>query len=424
MHKVTGNVYKTNMANFKPNAAASLVIDGMSAGIENGVIENYLMSTYSFSLDNLTIKKDKLDSFIDEIKEYAYIKVQNEDFYTDSIFDYNNNNTLRIVEYIEGNVGYYININTVSADIMLCSCFTKSIQIADIIFAIYKKYEHSMSEVTININTISIQGNTLNYKTNTVVKTANDFGNISKLYYPFLDTEEMFKQYLMSKDKLLILCGEPGTGKTKIIDLFLSHCIANVLTLGFDEDEVENGASINVAYIKNTDILSTDQLWAHLNQAQYNLVILDDIDNMLTERNMVATSAEDTTRKKFITQFLSFSDGIFDKKTKFIITTNQDIGTVDKAIMRKGRCFDILTFRKLKKEEALNIWLEQELKVEDFEKEFSQSEEELLACDIGSKINIYKNNKSGVKLKRYVLEDNISIIHKTNNKKIKIGGGK
>lgn len=408
----------TNMTRFKPVASASIIIDGAMNTLESGVVENYILSNYTMSVVELTIKQDKLDSFLNDVKTHQFIGVLNPDLLNDGIFDYGNNNIMRIVEYINDTVGWYINVNTIADDVVMMTIFTKGIKTAQILFDLYKKYEHSMTENVVAINTISIQGNSISFKSNNIVKNISDFDKISKDYYPFLDTDEMFKQFLLSKDKMLILGGEPGTGKTKIIDLLFKYSINNTSLLGHKE-ESDKGITITAAYIKNTDILSVDALWSHLNTSSYDFIILDDMDNMLTDRDTTVTSSSDELRKKFISQFLSFTDGLFNKKTKFIITTNQSINTVDKALLRKGRCFDILTFRKLKKSEYKVICENDGIKDKDFEKLF-KDDEDLLACDVSSKVDYYKNSLLHKDYKPYILESGISIMGKVSNKKIKV----
>ena len=408
----------TNMTRFKPVASASIIIDGAMNTLESGVVENYILSNYTMSVVELTIKQDKLDSFLNDVKTHQFIGVLNPDLLNDGIFDYGNNNIMRIVEYINDTVGWYINVNTIADDVVMMTIFTKGIKTAQILFDLYKKYEHNMTENVVAINTISIQGNSISFKSNNIVKNISDFDKISKDYYPFLDTDEMFKQFLLSKDKMLILGGEPGTGKTKIIDLLFKYSINNTSLLGHKE-ESDKGITITAAYIKNTDILSVDALWSHLNTSTYDFIILDDMDNMLTDRDTTVTSSSDELRKKFISQFLSFTDGLFNKKTKFIITTNQSINTVDKALLRKGRCFDILTFRKLKKSEYKVICENDGIKDKDFEKLF-KDDEDLLACDVSSKVDYYKNSLLHKDYKPYILESGISIMGKVSNKKIKV----
>lgn len=408
----------TNMARFKPVASASIIIDGAMNTIESGVVENYILSNYTMSIVELTIKQDKLDLYLDDVKAHQIVGVKNYDLLNNGVFDYGNNNIMRIIEYIDDSMGWYINVNTLTDDVVIMTIFTKGIQTAQILFDLYKKYEHSMTENVVSINTISLQGNNISFKSNNVVKNISDFDKISKDYYPFLDTDEMFKQFLLSKDKMLILGGEPGTGKTKIIDLLFKYSINNINLLSHKEED-DKGVTITAAYIKNTDILSVDALWSHLNTSAYDFIILDDMDNMLTDRNATVTSSSDELRKKFISQFLSFTDGLFNKKTKFIITTNQSINTVDKALLRKGRCFDILTFRKLKKNEYKIICENEDIKGASFDKLF-KDEEELLACDISSKIDYYKNSLLHKDYKPYILESGISIMGKVSNKKIKV----
>jgi ATP-dependent 26S proteasome regulatory subunit len=54
-------------------------------------------------------------------------------------------------------------------------------------------------------------------------------------------------------------------------------------------------------------------------------------------------------------QLLSFTNGVFANNTKIIITTNKKIEDIDQAILRPGRCFDILDIQCLTKEEATEI---------------------------------------------------------------------
>ena len=82
-----------------------------------------------------------------------------------------------------------------------------------------------------------------------------------------------------------------------------------------------------------------------------DLVILDDFDFMLGSRD-----SEDTKQNKFLSKFLTFTDGVRKNKIKFIVTTNQEYRDMDKAILRKGRLFDVLEMRELSLEEGLEIW--------------------------------------------------------------------
>jgi SpoVK/Ycf46/Vps4 family AAA+-type ATPase len=232
----------------------------------------------------------------------------------------------------------------------------------------------------------------------------------------------MFRQYLLSKETLLLLSGETGTGKTKVIDLFLQYATSVAETFFIkEEDDIPY---ISAVYVKNTEILSMDRFWMDIAREKYDVIILDDVDHMLISREHNTDSFNDNIRGKFISNFLSFSDGITNTKTKFIITTNQATNNMDTAILRKGRCFDVLKFRNLKKKEAQEIWKEAKLPFELFKKEFDDVDI-IKACDLGSKIELYRNLKkqNSGDIKSYVLEDNISLYKNSSDtiKKVIIG---
>ncbi|MGJ3449112.1 hypothetical protein, partial [Enterobacter sp. PTB] len=60
---------------------------------------------------------------------------------------------------------------------------------------------------------------------------------------------------------------------------------------------------------------------------------------------------------KLISKFLNTADGILpNNKKKLIFTTNlPNIRDVDKALVRPGRCFDVLEIGYLNKEQAAKI---------------------------------------------------------------------
>ncbi len=135
----------------------------------------------------------------------------------------------------------------------------------------------------------------------------------------------MCSEYGKSSEPILILHGEPGTGKTclikKIIDRFN-----------------------RVAYVKGESAINSDDLWMHLGRHNYDLVVFDDIDTQICERN------------NFVSQLLSYSDGILEDRAKIVITTNKDAGNVDMALLRPGRLFDMISLEPLSTNEAVKIW--------------------------------------------------------------------
>ena len=79
---------------------------------------------------------------------------------------------------------------------------------------------------------------------------------------------------------------------------------------------------------------------------------------MLTRRDAETYSFDERNRNRFLSNLLSFTDGIQKNYTKFIFTTNQSFDDIDSAVLRKGRLFDVLELRELTNEEALEVWKE------------------------------------------------------------------
>ena len=216
---------------------------------------------------------------------------------------------------------------------------------------------------------------------------------------------------------------------TKLGDAFMSYLLktadikqGTVKYQGIEEHEdslievdvmTQESEGVKVAYIKNEDILSQDIFWNILQEDEYNLVFLDDLDYSLLPRTQNISTSEDIQKNKFISNLLSFTDGIFDSgnKTKFIITTNKEVGDIDTAVLRKGRTFDILQLRELKNEEAKKIWLNNGLEEEIFNDKFPDG---VLQADLGTTISIEKKALAKkVSLKPYIKEDGISLYTKT-----------
>lgn len=392
----------------------NIVVDNMSKTLEDAMLESYIGEKYTLAVESMVMKSDKLEEFLADMQNNDYLKGD----LARAAFDFSETN---VIHFIENEGKYFIRISSVGKDdIVVLYFYGVDLKTSSEMYSVFKKYEHQSTDNNAIITNITLMGNGSLSLNDKKFKELSDYDNVSTSYYPFLDVKEMFTQYMESKDKLLLLSGSPGTGKTKIIDLFVKHALQHPEAFGFEEDEIEEGISIKIAYVKNTDILSMDSFWTHLTSHMYDAVILDDVDHILIDRNSAVQNSEDVNRKKFITQFLSYADGIHQNNTKFILTTNQEVSSIDKAILRKGRAFDVLNFRPLKLLEAKKIWLENELTEDTFNKEFDS--DNILACDLGSKINFYLNYKGKKeKPKKYVLEDGISIIKSVNSKKIKIG---
>jgi hypothetical protein len=153
-------------------------------------------------------------------------------------------------------------------------------------------------------------------------------------FYPALKGRELsdyYDTYLASDSNVLILLGPPGTGKTSFLRGLLHHAQSDAL----------------ISY--DPDILRDDEIFANFMSGQERFMILEDADTFLASR----TKSGNTVMHKF----LNVGDGLLSTKGKKIVfTTNlPSIRDIDDALMRPGRCFDVLRFAKLTPDEARAI---------------------------------------------------------------------
>jgi ATP-dependent 26S proteasome regulatory subunit len=146
--------------------------------------------------------------------------------------------------------------------------------------------------------------------------------------YPFLskDLFEYYDDYMDSSASVLVLLGPPGTGKTSFIRGLLQYTKTNAL----------------VSY--DASILEKDYIFARFVEGQNNVMILEDADTFLGCRS----DGNDVMHK-----FLNVGDGLITSKgKKMIFSTNlPSIKDIDPALVRPGRCFDVLEFRPMQETE-------------------------------------------------------------------------
>lgn len=170
--------------------------------------------------------------------------------------------------------------------------------------------------------------------TREVPMTVSDLKEIYLELYPDIDIKKLVDVYDAASEPVLMLYGEPGVGKTT----FVRYLIAQ-------------GNYSEVAYVKDPAVMQDGELWAMLTQNKYDLIVFDDLDIDLIPRHK-------NTEATFMTQLLSYSDGIFTNgKTKILVTTNQEVKEIDPALIRPGRCFDFIRLNHLSREDALSFWV-------------------------------------------------------------------
>lgn len=148
--------------------------------------------------------------------------------------------------------------------------------------------------------------------------------------YPFLNGEPLndyYDRFMESSASILLLIGPPGTGKTSFIRGLMQHTQSSAV----------------VSYDEN--ILSKDYVFAQFIEGDQNMMVIEDADMFLKAR-----SEGNTTMHKF----LNIGDGLVTTRNKkLIFSTNlPSLRDVDPALIRPGRCFDVLTFEYLTQQQA------------------------------------------------------------------------
>ena len=316
----------SNNLKFIPQKESEMIQSVISNAVENAEDLIYLNKGMLYKFPEFLFKyHDTVERFLTEIaKDYSFEK-----------YDLSNSNGLHV--------------RVISDDFTLLIIYdgemvrgygkAKSLELINKFNIIYNNIiKNELSELNITMFSYYLNGLGGCDYVRSFLK--NDF-KPEKNYIPYIDTDEMFKQFFAGDENILLLVGKSGTGKSKLTSLAIEYLSSNMI----------NSSNRTVATISDADILLHDGFWYQIRDNNIDLVILDDFDFMLGSRD-----SEDTKQNKFLSKFLTFTDGVRKNKIKFIVTTNQEYRDMDKAILRKGRLFDVLEMRELSLEEGLEIW--------------------------------------------------------------------
>jgi len=163
--------------------------------------------------------------------------------------------------------------------------------------------------------------------------------NINENYNDdFIETNKLIVDKLNVPDKsgLVLLYGEPGTGKTN----YIRHLISKLSD--------ENKKVIFLSKL-NLNILTDPRNLRFLYQQNDSIFILEDSEDLLISR--------DINNNPLISMLLNLTDGLMGDfvNIKFICTFNTDIENIDQALLRKGRITCKYEFKKLAVNKANNL---------------------------------------------------------------------
>lgn len=153
-----------------------------------------------------------------------------------------------------------------------------------------------------------------------------------EMYPCIADPNQFISDYLNSDANVLILMGPAGLGKSALINEIILRA------------EVSTSIVFDINVMRN-EKLYTDFISQSL-RGKGGLMIMEDSDLILMDRTV--------GQNEMMSKLLNLSDGIVNTSgAKFIFSaniTNKD--EIDHALIRPGRCFDVVEFRNLTRKEA------------------------------------------------------------------------
>ncbi len=156
--------------------------------------------------------------------------------------------------------------------------------------------------------------------------------------YPMLGepVASFVDRYLNARETVLVLQGPPGTGKTRLVRAILAGLSRR------------KGDSAQVLYTADKRALENDEIFVEFITGAHDAFVLEDADHILGAR---------AGGNAHVHRFLSVADGVVRALgRKIIFTTNlPNVGDIDEALLRPGRCFAMLRTRALDRCEAQRL---------------------------------------------------------------------
>lgn len=153
--------------------------------------------------------------------------------------------------------------------------------------------------------------------------------------YPVLDegVYGFIERYLNADEPILVLQGPPGTGKTRLIRALLG------------ELSRRENRQIEALYTGEMKAVENDELFVRFITGDEQVFVIEDADHLLRPR---------ASGNINLHRFLTLADGVVRAQgRKIVFSTNlPNIGDLDDALVRPGRCFARVFLRNLRADEA------------------------------------------------------------------------
>ena len=140
-------------------------------------------------------------------------------------------------------------------------------------------------------------------------------------------------RYLDAPETVLVLQGPPGTGKTRLIRAILG------------EMSRRKGEHAQALYTGDMSALASDAIYVKFITGTHDAFVVEDADHLLKPR---------ADGNDHLHRFLAIADGVVRSQgRKIIFSTNlPNVGDLDDALIRPGRCFARIHVRTLTSAEA------------------------------------------------------------------------
>jgi hypothetical protein len=140
----------------------------------------------------------------------------------------------------------------------------------------------------------------------------------------------------ITRKKVLMLEGPPGTGKSSLIMALASKLERDIAYFSFTPE------------ITDTKLIKSMQ-----NAPNDSIIVLEDIDCLFEERKVNDTSKNSVT----FSALLNCLDGLICRDGMIVITTTNHIDKLDPALIRSGRVDKVVSLTFMKKNEIYEMWI-------------------------------------------------------------------